>query len=286
VSLCLGCLLFPSAYRSNEKTFFRSQIKPTRRVPQVRFFEPGPWVSFPSHSSTPITTAIAPLGRHHSSLAAGALVKEAACSPMLWWGGCHAKNVRLLHPGFRTGTRPRISPRPILTFATSPILPCCSNPFVLNPLQTHLHNGINTILLESMPSAHFSSRRRVYPFKPKFFSPFSLLPAIPVLILSRTYEMQISQPLSFDIHANWWGGVYPSSYSQAPSLLFLSSFLSLMTHNCKLSAVSIPVPKTCILRTIGVGKALRQTLPGSHFYVSAGFRVVLISSGFVWRRRV
>ncbi len=34
-------------------------------------------------------------------------------------------------------------------------------------------------------------------------------PVAHLLFFSTTYKMQISQPLSFDIHANWWGGVYP-----------------------------------------------------------------------------
>jgi len=38
-------------------------------------------------------------------------------------------------------------------------------PFIFFILQTHLHNGRCSTLLESIPCAHFSSRRRVYPLR-------------------------------------------------------------------------------------------------------------------------
>ena len=38
-------------------------------------------------------------------------------------------------------------------------------PFIFFILQTHLHNGRCSTLLESIPCGHFSSRRRVYPLR-------------------------------------------------------------------------------------------------------------------------
>jgi hypothetical protein len=68
------------------------------------------------------------------------------------------------------------------------------------------HHGRFATPLKSMRSALFSLRRRVHPSLP---IP-ELIPLRddrhPSFFFSCAYKMQISQPLSFDIHANWWGG--------------------------------------------------------------------------------
>jgi hypothetical protein len=102
------------------------------------------------------------------------------------------------------------------TAATSNSLPSF-NPFVLRSLQTLLHNGRTATLLESIRCGRFASRRRVYPIFPFWFTQSSAkgthLPRCyphPSCLFSDVYEMQISQPLCFHIHAEW-GGVPPSS---------------------------------------------------------------------------
>ncbi len=76
-----------------------------------------------------------------------------------------------------------------------------------SPTQRHHHNsfGINTFrtLFTATggvpPLAASSPSLRCHPSNSRQISP---IPSI-------TYKMQISQLLSFDIHANWWGGYTP-----------------------------------------------------------------------------
>ncbi len=65
-------------------------------------------------------------------------------------------------------------------------------------------------------------------------------PVAQPLFLSTSYKLQISQLLSFDIHANWWGGVWGASQhsnlqtcqpANLPTFFDLSPFLS---YSCAL----------------------------------------------------
>jgi hypothetical protein len=87
-----------------------------------------------------------------------------------------------------------------------------------------------------------------------FLSPLgATLTKMPLSVDSKGFTGCLT-PLDATLTKNW-GGAHPSSQDPLPL------------------PDSLPVPRTCILRTIGAHEPLGQTLHGPRFCVCAGFRV-------------
>jgi len=213
---------------------------------------------------------MASLGRHHSSVATTTLVKEAACRRRSG-GGCPRKMCAFCIPASAPGPAREplnFPPRPIpvhftLSIEGRPHFPnslgfiSFADPHLLNPFTSYRyknHGGgghSQTFQPANLPTGqHALQTCNLFPIYP--FS-FHTVP--------NSFALTKNSTLFFSSNSELFAQKHPGGYA--------SNIPTFKHSTCQRSygpVPRLPVPKTCILRTIGAGEALRQTLPGSHLF--------------------